>query len=332
MNIAHPTPARITHVLNFSGGKDSTAMYLLALEMREQMSRRGHELMVVFADTGHEHPLTYDYIRALPGLTGGPEIRWVKADFTADITRKRDFIAGHWAEDGVPQAHIDRVLELLHPTGIPFLDLCMMKGRFPSTRRRFCSEELKHKPVLEQVQAPLLDDGCDVWSWQGVRADESPSRARLPRMDVAVTHSSGAEMVNVRPILRRDVEWVFDMHRRHGIAPNPLYKQGMGRVGCMPCIHCRKDEMRQIDDRFPQELDRVAEWEFLVSATSKRGCSTFFSYDTIPGDHTKDKSLPMPRIAEVAQWSHTGRGGRQFDWLLGETTDGKCSSLYGLCE
>ncbi len=74
------------HVLSFSGGKDSTAMYLLAMEW-------GVDFTPVFADTGHEHPATLDYVRELPRLTGGPEIRWVRADFTREIARRRLFIA-----------------------------------------------------------------------------------------------------------------------------------------------------------------------------------------------------------------------------------------------
>ena len=57
-------------VLSFSGGKDSTAMYLLALE-------QGVDFLPVFADTGHEHDLTYDYVRNISRLTGGPEIKWI---------------------------------------------------------------------------------------------------------------------------------------------------------------------------------------------------------------------------------------------------------------
>ena len=65
----------VTHVVNVSGGKDSTATYLLAMEL-------GRPFQAVFADTGHEHPWTYEYVRDLPRRTGGPEIHWVKADFT----------------------------------------------------------------------------------------------------------------------------------------------------------------------------------------------------------------------------------------------------------
>lgn len=50
------------HIVNVSGGKDSTAVYLLALERRE---RNGMDFTPVFANTGNEHEHTYDYVRQL---------------------------------------------------------------------------------------------------------------------------------------------------------------------------------------------------------------------------------------------------------------------------
>jgi hypothetical protein len=29
----------------------------------------------------------------------------------------------------------------------------------------------------------------------------------------------------------------------------------------MPCIHARKDELLAISQRFPKEIERIAEWE-----------------------------------------------------------------------
>lgn len=87
------------HVLSFSGGKDSTAMYLHAMES-------GRDFLPVFADTGNEHEITLDYVRDLPRRTGGPAIRWVKADFSDDFERKRRFIAEQWPKDGRPDDHV----------------------------------------------------------------------------------------------------------------------------------------------------------------------------------------------------------------------------------
>ena len=312
--------AATVHLVSVSGGKDSTALYLLAMELAQ---RHGFAFTAVFADTGNEHEATLDYVRDLPRLTGGSAIRWVKADFTTDIARKRRFIAERWPEHGVPADRIARALEVLHPTGVPFLDLCLVKGRFPSRRAQFCTGELKIAPIMEQVVMPLLDDGQRVLSWQGVRGAESLLRARLPRFE----HRGGGYWI-WRPLLRWSVEDVFALHRRHGIAPNPLYRFGMHRVGCMPCINCRKDELREIAQRFPEHVQRIAEWEDLVAMASKRGASTFFPSPTANGRG----DVRSGRIHDHVAWAMTSRGGRQLDLLRMCGKSPACASAYGLCE
>ena len=313
------------NVISLSGGKDSTALLLFAIE-------RGEEFEAVFADTGHEHPETYRYVEYLEQATGH-SIRWVRADFAAAIKKKRRHVARKWEHDLIAEgwsveearARVTGAIAILKPTGIPFLDLCILKGRFPSTRARFCSSELKHEPIWEQVQEPLLDAGHEVVSWQGVRRDESRARA-----DAQPIEEVGGGLWNYRPIVDWTADDVFAMHRRHGVEPNPLYRQGMGRVGCMPCIHAGKSELREIAARFPGEIGRVEEWERLVALASKRGASTFFAADKTPGAHTEDHSLPVPGIRLVVEWSKTARGGRQYDMLAEEAP--ACSSVYGLCE
>jgi len=85
-----------------------------------------------------------------------------------------------------------------------------------------------------------------VLQWLGIRAEESANRAKQPRFN---RHESGCQVW--RPIFDWTVQQVWDQHRKHGIKPNPLYALGMGRVGCMPCINCRKSELRNIADLFP---------------------------------------------------------------------------------
>lgn len=315
-------------LISMSGGKDSTALALLAIE------RGAENLEFVFADTGHEHELTYeylDYLRDKLGIT----IQVVKADFSRRIETRRNNLRDKWTADGISDERIQQVLDLLHPTGNPFLDLCMLKGRFPSTRGRFCSQELKHLPIL-QLTNQWMAEGWEVESWQGVRADESHSRSKLPEREECERkdYSTGAELNIYRPILKWNVDDVFAMHEKHGIKPNPLYKLGMGRVGCMPCIHARKDELREIGKRFPDEIDRVSKWEKIVAEVSKRGFASFFSSDRTPeGRELTEKGVvtEMPQIWQVVDWAKTGRGGRNYDLFAYEEPE-MCSSIYGLCE
>ena len=301
----------IVNIGNISGGKDSTAMWLLALE-------QGVPIIPVFADTGHEHSETYRYLDYLEKELG--PIRRIKADFTKQIEHKRHTVQTKWREDGITEDVIHRALEVLHPTGIPFLDLCIWKGRFPSTKARFCTVSLKVRPTFDQIYFPLMEQGKKVISWQGVRREESIARSNLPMHE---DDPDGYEIY--RPLLHWTAEEVFAQHRKHGIEPNPLYKQGMGRVGCMPCINCGKQELFEISRRFPEEVARVAEWEELVKQASKRGGSTFFP--TANGRETNG-------IYDEVEWSKTAYGGKNYDLLKYVEMESEltCASQYGLCE
>lgn len=312
------------NIISYSGGKDSTAMLLLAIE------RETTGLSVVFADTGNEHEQTYDYVRYIEQATGVP-IRWVKADFSLQIAGKREFVMNKWADKwGANPADIERAASALVPTGIPFLDLCIWKGRFPSTMRAFCSEELKRNPIIDQVQCPALETG-DVISWQGVRRDESIRRRFLVERELKLTGQNGNEMWNYRPILDWTAEDCFAMHRKHGIKHNPLYEQGMGRVGCMPCINARKDELNEIAKRFPEVIERIAQWENAVRLASKHGAATFFASEGLPKGSTAEQIFDNGNIRQAIKWAATARGGRQRDFFR-EMQSPVCSSIYGLCE
>lgn len=313
------------NVISVSGGKDSTALLLLAIE------RQAENMSAVFADTGNEHEQTYDYVRYLEQATGVP-IRWVRADFSDRIAAKKEYVLTKWASKGVAQYDIDRAAAVLLPTGNPFLDLCIWKGRFPSTKAAFCSEELKRNPIIRQVQMPIIEAGDDLNSWQGVRRDESLNRRFLIDRELKFTHDNGAEMWNFRPILDWTAEDAFAMHRKHNIKHNPLYEQGMSRVGCMPCINARKDELLEISKRFPEAIDRIREWESIVQAASKRNGATFFTAASYGKDLSVEECMAVGNIDKVVEWSQTKHGGKLFD-MFRMLNDGQmCSSVYGLCE
>ncbi len=313
------------NIVSVSGGKDSTATLLLAIVLEAE------NLQAVFADTGNEHELTYEYLDYLERVTG-VSITRVKADFSMKIAGKRKFIETKWREQGISETVVLAALEVLQPTGNPFLDLCIWKGRFPSRRAQFCTMELKRDPMLEQVVMPLMDPDTMIISWQGVRADESIVRRHLPERDEV-----GGGLFNYRPIIKWPVTAVFEAHAHMGIKPNPLYSQGMNRVGCMPCINCRKDELREIALRYPEVIDRIERWEKTVQQASKLGAATFFAGSTAKhpkgsiADMTAIEVMKIASIRQAVEWSKTTRGGIQYDLMIA-TDATACSSAYGLCD
>lgn len=310
------TDMAIKHVLSFSGGKDSTAMYLLALES-------GIDFIAVCADTGNESSITMDYVETIHEKTGGPKCQIVKADFSTQIERKKIVVDTKWRKDGISDKICDDVIKHLIPTGNPFIDLCMWKGRFPSTMARFCTSELKLNPIMENIVMPLMES-YGVFGWLGIRATESMSRINAKEIE----HVGGRYII-YRPILSWSPEEVFAIHKKHDLEPNPLYKMGMSRVGCFPCINSRKSEIKEIARRFPKEVERIRKWEEIISFTSKRGAGTFFPSNTIPGKDEKRSN-----ILNVVKWSKTSRGGKQYNFFdeLEDFNINDCSSSYGLCE
>lgn len=319
---------RIKHVVSVSGGKDSTATLLLALERCPEGS-----VVPIFCDTGNEHQETYDYLDYLE-LALGLTITRLKADFSEQIMRKRMFIARdvrtgrdksgrkvRWSNKSKRRA-----LSVMYPSGNPFLDLCMWKGRFPSRKAQFCTEELKRNMAVG-FQMDLMEAGHHVISWQGIRRAESMNRRNAKKAERVSRY-----LWIFRPIVDWAADQVFTHAAARGVQPNPLYLQGMGRVGCMPCINCNKAELRQIASRFPEHPARIAEWERIVGMCSKLGYSTFMS-EAHPAKDRRQVFADL-NIWSRIEWSKTSRGGKQFNLLDEVENDGAggCSSSYGLCD
>jgi 3'-phosphoadenosine 5'-phosphosulfate sulfotransferase (PAPS reductase)/FAD synthetase len=143
----------------------------------------------VFLDTGWEHPDTYEYLRGPLSDALGP-IEEVRGPET-------------------------------------FEELVIRKGMFPATTKRFCTQELKIKPIRDYL-ARLLDDGIDLVNAVGVRRAESRARSQVVEWEWSDFHDCEIW----RPLFDWTEADVIYMHQRHGLAPNPLYLRGATRVGC----------------------------------------------------------------------------------------------------
>lgn len=254
----------------------------------------------VFADTGWEAAATYEYLR-------GP------------LTEK-----------------LGQIHEVGYPGGMPAL--VTKKRMFPSRVRRFCTENLKVKPILAFIESLRERDEVEVINAIGIRSGESLARSRLTEWE----WSDSFDCDVWRPLIAWTEQDVIDIHARHGLAPNPLYLRGASRVGCWPCIFSRKKEIAHIADVDPARIDTIRELEHEAERSAAAryaakgetfdslgyGLPTFFQ---APGALRKEgKDGRMVGIDEVVRWSRTARGGRQFELFAPETEPG--CVRWGMCE
>lgn len=229
-------------IVSVSGGKDSTALYLLMQQYY------GNNFLPVFADTGHEHPVTLNYVRNLHLMANGPQVQFVRANFDRQLSKKG-----------------------IVPTGYTFLDMALWKGRAPSTKAQFCTEHLKLWPIKFFL---LKQYPTDQYAWEmftGIRAGESARRSKMQPFN----WNSFFDCNSTLPLLYESEEFVFEFLRHHNVPPNPLYALGYDRVGCFPCIHANKNELMLLPD---WAWERLEHYELTLGRS-------WFSAGTVPGIH-----------------------------------------------
>lgn len=147
------------HLVSVSGGKDSTAVYLLAMES-------GRPFRAVFADTGNEHEATYEYVDRLAERTGGPAIEVVKADFSKRLAHRREFIAANWpselmaGREGLWEWRPQRNVDAPRPAAMPATPKnpyrsATVRGQGGSWRWRLARRPMAEAEALARVRGAI---------------------------------------------------------------------------------------------------------------------------------------------------------------------------------
>jgi len=259
----------------------------------------------VFCDTGWENPVTYDHIKATTDQLGVKLVTIKSAKY-----------------DGM-------------------IDLAIKKKRFPSTKARFCTEELKSKPAIDYV----LSHSEHLIIVEGIRKNESLSRSKMeaqctyfkyyfqpyghdikgkPKFHIYRKYDIFEWAANwnadkIRPIFDWSAIQTLDYIRDNGQLPNPLYYQGFSRVGCFPCIMSKHSELRLIYENHPEQ------WAHLKNIEKETG-STFFGPSKIPKWAMKNKSYAT--LEDIEKYL-TGKNAT-LDMFEQDTPS--CMSAYNLCE
>lgn len=178
-------------IVSVSGCKDSTSLYLLCMEYF------GNNFVPVFADTGHEHPVTINYVKNLHHLSGGPKVNIVKADFSKKLERFGK-----------------------KPSGSGMLDLVTWKMRAPSSKAQFCTEHLKLWPIFYWLHQKYPKEQYEWEMFTGIRKGESIRRNKIPN---PFSWNGFFDCWSVMPLLYESEQFVMQYLRDKNIPPNPLY-------------------------------------------------------------------------------------------------------------
>jgi len=290
-----------------SGGKDSAAM---CLYLKEQ----GIEFRAVNYDTGWEHPDTYRYLReVLPDYIGPIESHSLEPE----LDEEREAMA--------------QELEGMLGHRSAFVRWVLRKRMFPQRMKRFCTQQLKVY-VSRGLMREAMAQGLNPVSVVGVRAEESHKRAKLPEKELAPM----LDCMIWRPLIRWTERDVINIHKRHGLPPNPLYLRGARRVGCWPCINAGKADLRMLGEHRIQIIERleamvgelVRRREAEAGREMEQSPHLFLAPSVLRQD---GKAQPTP-IRRMVEWGKTARGGRELDRQMSMPGINDGCMRWGMCE
>lgn len=250
--------AGATLSISVSGGKDSQAMLNTLLDARVELGWFGHT-EIVHADLGRmEWPQTAAHVERLAEEAGLPlvVVRRAKGDLVQRIEERLETVS---TLDGSRPAK-------------PF---------WPSPAQRYCTSDMKRDPIAKHLRTHGRN--VVIVSAIGMRADESPARAKRPTLSVcrrlsskylrdmspdhalAAQASEGGRLVlnwlAIHTWSEGDV-WIAmgtsaediaerrDLHQRglktaalYGWPGHPAYVWGNTRLSCALCIMASKNDL-----------------------------------------------------------------------------------------
>ena len=228
-------------LINSSAGKDSQAMldYVYSLAVTEDVADR---ITVVHADLGRAE--------------------WSKTGQLA-------------AEQA---AHYGARFEIVSRPQGDLLDHIQERGKFPSSSARYCTSDHKRGQVSKVITKLVSERNSyrpvKVLNCMGLRAEESPNRAKLPQLKRDARQTNGKRIVDVwLPIQDWTTDQVWARIRQAGTRHHPAYDLGMGRLSCVFCIFAPKQQLVLAGKHNPELLAQYVQVEQEIGHTFKADLS-----------------------------------------------------------
>ena len=262
-------PEADLYIVSFSGGKDSTALFLHLLELGvpEWKIELWHQMIDPPDRPFMDWPVTPAYCRAFAEAFGVPLYFQAKeGGFEGEMLR--DNTPGQPTSMETPSGRVIRTA----PSTVAARRMEFPK-KTADLSQRWCSAALKID-VASKVftNDPRFASGRFV-ILTGERGEESTARGRY---EIFESHRSTAPTKNRfvfqwRPIRDWPEVDVWAIMERWGVNPHPAYKIGFGRVSCMSCIFGGPGQWAEIQKFAPKHFEKIADYEEQLGRTITQG-------------------------------------------------------------
>ena len=156
-------------------------------------------------------------------------------------------------------------------SGKSLLEQIEERGRFPDSRRRFCTSDHKRTPIERELRRYLKRNphfNGRIVNCLGIRADESRNRAQRPPWSFNARNSkAGRTWFDWLPIHPLSTADVFSTIRAAGQNPHWVYDAGMTRMSCSFCILASRADLRRAAELRPLLYRTYADLERRIGHT-----------------------------------------------------------------
>lgn len=293
---------KIKVIVSYSGGKDSQACLLLAVE-----KYKAENIVAVFCDTGWEHPSTYAHIiKTCQNLN--VELVTVKSkkyDGMVDLAKKKKRFPSTMARFCTSELK-----------SIPMIDYIL--------------KQKQHLIIIQGIRAnessrrAQMSKQCTFFKYYFEPYNAKGKTHTYRKKDIKKWLKTYSADI-LRPVFNWSGQKVIDYIIENKQTPNPLYYQGSKRVGCFPCMMTNHRELRAMIDLNPEWIEKINKAEIKVK-------SSFFPPDYIPKrfcSQKSDKGVAYPNVNDVVNYL-TESTLNLFE--NDEFFNNSCMSFYSLCE
>ena len=207
------------YIVSVSGGKDSTACILWALE-----NIKKDKIDFVFMDTKWEHEDTYKYLDYLEDKLN-IKIKRIETIGMEELSIKRKCMPNIWMR---------------------FCTVELKKKPF----NNYVFENYISKGINFIVITGVRQEES--------RARQKEDMIRLDNVTFTINGKKKKIVFKtLRPIIYWSKERVFEYIKENNIEINPLYRRGFNRVGCYPCVFARNYEIELLEQKYIDRMRKL---------------------------------------------------------------------------